>query len=164
MEIKNYALSLLAKRPFAKEELKRRLLNYLLKHKKEITPEGEDLVKRIVAEMAEIGLLNDKEFTEQFINHSLSFRKKGILTIRRELKRKGIAKEIIEEGLKGKEKEEEAVAIILIKRYKRRYEEMARKKNLRGKERWDFIRWKLQEILLRRGFSFETINKIDIFQ
>ncbi|MEO0098182.1 MAG: regulatory protein RecX [candidate division WOR-3 bacterium] len=156
-QLRNYAFRLLKKRSWAKGEFRQRLTRYLLK-KKGLAE--EDLIDRILRELEENGLLDDREFASLYLRHSLTFRRRGKEAIKRELRRRGVGEEIIEEVLAGREREEEEVAKDLIKRYQKRYEMRAQRKGLTPKEKEVFLKEKLREVLLRRGFSGEMIRKI----
>jgi|UniRef100_A0A7C3YS28 regulatory protein len=159
-KVRNYALRLLARRSWGKEEFRQRLLSYLLRRKREVKKEEEEMVEEILREMEAMRLLDDKEFTNQFVRDALHFRKKGIGAIRKELKRKGVADEIVEEVLKDKEGEEEKSAIDLLNKYQKVYERMAERKGIPSEARAAFIKNKLREVLLRRGFQFLTIRRL----
>ncbi len=159
-KLKAYAWRLLAKKSWAKKEFGERLIRYLEKRERDLIPEREAMVKEIVRELEEAGLLDDRDFAERFVRHSLSFRKRGRVAIRDELKKRGVGKELIEEVLKDKEELEVAEAKDLIKRYEKRYQEMAKRKGLVGWEREEFIRNRLEGVLLRRGFGFKVIKEV----
>ncbi|MEO0102837.1 MAG: regulatory protein RecX [candidate division WOR-3 bacterium] len=158
--LRSYAFHLMSRRSWAKEEFRQKLVKYLLKRKKEMTKEGEGLIDNILSEMEEMGLLDDREFAGLFVRHSLSFRKRGIAAVKKELQRKGVEEGIIEEVIKGEGEEEAAIAKKLIGKYQKRYEKVATQKNLSGQKRKEFVKKKLQEVLLRRGFRFEVIERV----
>lgn len=158
--LRNYALHLIGRRDWAKEEFRQRLVKYLGKRKKEMTEEKTDLIDNILREMEGMGLLDDRKFASAFVRHSLSFRKRGIAAIKKELRRKGVEEGIIEGILREKGEEEGEIAKSLIGKYQKRYEKIATQKNLSGQKRRNFMRKKLQEVLLRRGFRFEVVEEV----
>ncbi len=159
-KLKNYALFLLRKKSWTKEEFRLRLFTYLLRRRKELTAENKEWVEAITEEMTERGFLNDKEFARRYISHSLSFRKKGTVAIRRELKRKGIPDEMVDELLTPRKEEEIDLAEALIKKYLAHYEALAKRKGMDKEMRENFIKGKLKGLLARRGFSRATIKKV----
>ena len=81
----NYAVSMLAKRPCSKEEIRTRLLhkNY-----------AEDVSDLVIYKLEKENLINDEDFSEQWTRYRIS-RKYGPALIRRELKMKGIEESLI---------------------------------------------------------------------
>lgn len=97
---------------------------------------SEEIIQRLISK----GYLDDLRFAEYFVENR--FVKKGVSKkrLRMELMRKGIAKEIIEEVLGGRDDEEEIRKIIARKRA--RYDDE-----------------KLMAYLVRQGFSYDQAHK-----
>jgi len=86
-----FALKLLTVRKRSVFEITKRL------RQKEI---AEDIVSQIIKELFEYKYLNDEEFTEAYINDRINFNPRGSFLIKKELKEKGIAENIISEKMK----------------------------------------------------------------
>jgi len=85
-----YALDLLARRPRTVRELTRRL-------------ESRGYAARVVADISrgciEAGYLDDRRFAQSWIEESMRSRPSGRLRVRAELRRKGVAGEVVAEAL-----------------------------------------------------------------
>jgi regulatory protein len=136
----NYAFRLLSYRSRSQKEILERL-------KKRGCP--ENVTNLIIEELKASGLVDDKKFAIAFAQDRLNFAKKGKRFIFVELLRKGIPKSDVEEALK-KINDETKVAQKLIDKYQKRYVKFEPKKR----------RKKLHDLLLRRGFTFKTINEV----
>ncbi len=137
---RNYAFWLLSYRSRSQKEILERL-------KKHGYP--ENVTNSIIEELKDSGLVDDNKFAVTFAQDRLNFAKKGKRFIFIELLRKGIPKSDIEEALK-KINDETKVAQKLIDKYQKRYVKLEPKKR----------RKKLHDLLLRRGFTYKTINEV----
>ncbi len=137
---RNYAFRLLSYRSRSQKEI----LERLEKH-----GYPENVINLIIEELKDSGLVDDKKFAMTFAQDRLNFAKKGKRFIFVELLRKGIPKSDIEEALK-KINDETKVAQKLIDKYQKRYVKLEPKKR----------RKKLHDLLLRRGFTYKTINEV----
>jgi regulatory protein len=139
------AMRLLDVRPRAAAELRQRL------RRKEYPPEA---IEGALARLAELGLVDDAAFSRTLIENRQSFRQRGRLAIRDELRRKGVQRDVIdaalEEHAEPPEVEQER-AIEVARAALRRYAD--------APDRLTFQR-RLGGFLQRRGFSLETIRPI----
>jgi len=93
---KKYSLRLLSIGPRTKKEIISRL------KKRNIT---EALIHRLVGDLESKGIINDLEFSKEWIDSRLRFRPRGKKLIEIELRGKGIEEEIIQSAVKEKEDE-----------------------------------------------------------
>lgn len=108
----NYLLFILSRRSYTVAELRERLVE----RRGLPSEEAEPLLARLV----ELRLVDDASYTEQYVNSRLSAR--GRLALRRELKRKGVATDLIERELEGLSQEQQAdAATALLERQAWRY-------------------------------------------
>ena len=56
---------------------------------------AEDIINQVVKKLLEYKYLNDEEFAEAYINDRVNFNPRGSFLIKKELREKGIAKDII---------------------------------------------------------------------
>ena len=61
---------------------------------------AEDVIDKVIKELLEYKYLNDEEFAEAYINDRINFNPRGGFLIRKELREKGIAENIIDEKIK----------------------------------------------------------------
>ncbi|OGG00053.1 hypothetical protein A2Y99_02910 [Candidatus Gottesmanbacteria bacterium RBG_13_37_7] len=150
-KLRDYALKLLVFRPRSQKEMIRKLSDYCRK-KCYSTLLRDQLIKDLQSQ----NLVNDEEFAKWWIEQRRDFRPKGIIVLRQELLQKGISKEILDEVLlkESAEKEFEVVFSIVNKKIDS-YKNLPKQKFYR----------KISGLLLRRGFAWDTINKvIDSFE
>ncbi len=136
----NYSLKYLSFRPRSIKEIK----DYLTRKnfmEKTIEPTMEKLI--------ELKFLNDEEFAKMWIEERQRIKGKSKFALKLELLNKGLDKDLIEQLLKIAENDfETAKALFEKKKYK-----------LKGLSKLEFKK-KMSGLLLRRGFSFEIINKL----
>jgi regulatory protein len=139
------AMRLIDARPRSSAELRLRL------RRKEYEPE---VIERALARLAELGLVDDAAFSRYWVESRQSFRPRGQLALRDELRRKGVAREEIDAALAesddGPEAEQER-AMALARGALRRYAD--------APDRHSFQR-RLGGFLQRRGFTLATIRPI----
>jgi regulatory protein len=140
---KEKALRLLSVRSRSRQELTTRL------KQAKFTPAA---VESAVAEMARLGFLDDADFAKAWGRNRTATRPVGAFMLRQELRQKGLIDQDIEEGVQAafQEKSEAEVARTLACR---------RKKTLAGLPE-DKARKRLQDFLLRRGFSWDLISAV----
>jgi regulatory protein len=132
-----------------------RLLSYRGRSRKEIHDRlrrrgmSEDLIELTCNRLTELGLLNDEHFAEILTRDRIEFARKGSHQIRAELRRKGIAKPLIEQALAQVGNEDDS-ARALIARTRRRYAGLEPRERCR----------KLHDLLLRRGFPFDVVSRV----
>jgi regulatory protein len=112
------------------------------------------VIERALARLAELGLVDDAAFSRYWVESRQSFRPRGQLALRDELRRKGVAREEIDAALAesddGPEAEQER-AMALARGALRRYAD--------APDRHSFQR-RLGGFLQRRGFTLATIRPI----
>lgn len=107
-------------------------------------------LEKIVNQLKEWGLINDKNFVEYFVSSRKKSHLKGKKLIIYELKQKGISQKIIDSYFSQEQFDEESLAANLIKKYANRWQKLTKNKR---KE-------KIIRFLSQRGFSFETIRNV----
>lgn len=139
------AMRLLDARPRAAAELRLRL------RRKQFAPEAIDAA---IARLADLGLVDDAAFSRYLVENRQTFRPRGQLAIRDELRRKGVGRDVIDAVLEERAEEPEAEA--------ERAMEVARgalRRYADAPDRASFQR-KLGAFLQRRGFTLDTIRPI----
>ena len=138
----NYAFRLLSFRMRSKDEMRGRLV------KKGYT--GSE-VNEVLDKLERLNYLNDTEFARMWVKNRVESKPLGSALIRRELKQKGIApdiiKDVLDESLKGYDEYEAARELVL-------------KKISKSNTRDDRLLQRLSGYLDRRGFSYEVIQKV----
>lgn len=139
----DYAFMLLKYRNRTEKEIREKL------KKKKYPP---DTAENVVNKLKDLKFVDDKKFAEEFTKYNLE-KGKGIILIRLELLRKGIAREIldpaIEEFKPSREQEYENAKILFYKKLK-----SCRKLPV------EKIYSRISGHLARKGFSVETINRL----
>ncbi len=138
----DYAFLLLSFRMRSKDEMRQRLI------KKGYT---EDEVNGVIDKLEGLNYLNDREFAQTWVKSRIVSKPLGRSLMYRELKRKGIAVDIIEdvlnESLKGYDEYEVAKELAL---------KRLGKIKVRDSKMWQ----RLSGYLARRGFSYEVNKKV----
>jgi len=112
-------------------------------------PDEEDLIKKVVEEMERVFLLNDKQFTEKYIDY-ITQKNIGRIKIMVETRKKGLNSDLVEDALINiKWSEEESCKRAFEIKNNSIKEEDSRKR-----------KQKLINFLLSRGFSNSVIYKI----
>lgn len=109
---------------------------------------SEAVADRAVEDLRRIGLINDQQFAESWVQSRLSSGKAGRARLAWELRSHGIERQIVEQTLA--HVSEEAEFPLALKLAQHRYE------RLRDKEP-EVQRRRIASLLQRRGFSYETI-------
>jgi regulatory protein len=110
---------------------------------------SRDDAEKVIEELKEESLIDDKKFIELFVRDRTALKPKGKKLLVRELKQKGIKDELIEKYFTKNEIDEEKLALQILSRRWPRF------KNLDSKKRFE----KSTRFLLSRGFSYETVKK-----
>ena len=139
-EAKNTALRLLSFRRRTEKEVKEKL------QKKGF---DEKTIKKTIEKLKEYDLINDLEFATAWVKDRLAYKQRGRRLLKQELWKRGIKKEIIDQVTQELCKDEDKSAIELLEKIKNRY------KNLEPQ----VAKRRMYGFLLRRGFSYETINQ-----
>ena len=140
---KEFALKLLSFRPRSKRELKNRL------KKKGF---GQEVAEQILDRLEELNLIDDHKFALLWVEEKLKNRPTGRKILEQELYLKGIEKEIIQEVLDKtfSEIDEKDLALKLFQKKKKQYLKLDE----------DTAKRRLNNLLLRRGFSYQTVAGI----
>ncbi len=137
------ALRFLSYRPRSKEEVTRYLAG------KQVP---EDVIAETVRRLEGVGLLDDAAFARFWVENRQSFRPRGSMALRYELRRKGVSDQAIESAIRDTDEREGAYRVA-----------QAQAKRLSGADRETFRR-RLGGYLSRRGFSYaivrETIDRL----
>jgi regulatory protein len=139
-EAKSAALRFLSFRRRTEKEIKDRL------RKKGF---NEKSIGRTIDKLKEYDLVNDSEFAAAWVKERLAYKPRGKKLLAQELWKKGIRKDIIDQVTEELCQDEEKSAAELLEKIKGRY------KNLEPK----VARRRMSGLLLRRGFSYETVNQ-----
>ena len=138
-EAKNAALRFLSFRRRTEKEIKDKL------RKKGFDDKS---IGRTIDKLKEYDLINDSEFATAWVKERLAYKPRGKKLLAQELWKKGIRKDIIDEVTEELCQDEEKPATELLEKIKGRY------KNLEPK----VARRRMYGLLLRRGFSYETVK------
>lgn len=140
---KNKAFRLLAVRARSRSELAARL------HQSGYAPV---VIEAVLADLERVQLINDREFALSFARSQIATRPCGEFLLRRELKQKGIADELVEAGIAEAygEQSQQVLAQRLAQKKKRQSKSLPEEK---AKKR-------VCDLLGRRGFGWELISEI----
>ena len=138
------ALSFLTARPRSRAEVRRRLLR---PRPNRPSPEAE-VVDRVLARLERMGLLDDREFSDFWVEQRERFSPRAASAVRFELRQRGVAREITEGAVDAEQDEERALA--------------AGRQKLRSLGGLDYetFRDRLGPFLLRRGFSYAIARQV----
>jgi regulatory protein len=137
---RNYAYLLLSYKARTSAELRERLV------RKGFSP---DVVSSTLERLGELGLVNDEQFARQFTEDRVVVGHKGTWRVRAELRKRGVAREQIEQAIAAAPDETAAAREVVLKF-------RARNKRLEP----DVLRRRLYGFLARRGFSVDTIRQV----
>jgi regulatory protein len=138
------ALSFLTARPRSRAEVRRRLLRP--RPNRQIP--APEVVDRVLARLERMGLLDDREFSEFWVEQRERFSPRSASAVRFELRQRGVAREITEETVDSDQDEERALAA-----------GRQRLRSLGGLDHETF-RDRLGPFLLRRGFSYTIARQV----
>lgn len=138
-KVLNQALRFLSARPHSERELRTKL------RRKEVDPE---LIDDAFARLRELGYLDDAAFARQWVEER--GRQRGTLKLRAELKRKGVADDVIAAALEGSPERDELADA----------RELAAKRLARlSGEPPQQVRAKLTRYLAGRGYRYDVIRQ-----
>ena len=140
-----YALRIFSKKRYTMSEMEKKLAKYSTK-RAEIS---EDDIKDVIRRMVDLGYLNDEQFVRDYISECIRLRPRGRVLIARDLKFKGVKKELIESGLEETEIDEKKIA----------YELLARRLHRFKKHPIQEQKTKAYRFLYSRGFNRDAIYK-----
>jgi len=110
----------------------------------------EELIEKIIQELKEKNLIDDKKFINWWVEQRSYFKPKGLFVLKQELLQKGINRDLINQVLEENKIDELELAKTALRKKARVL------KGLKKEERYQ----KAISFLMRRGFSFETANKV----
>ncbi len=145
--VKDRALQLIAARPRSRAELQRRLTRATPKRP---APDPA-LVERVLVELTEVGLVDDRAFAEFWVEQRDHFRPKGARALQAELARQGIVRDDSEAVVSPERDEERAVQAA-----RPQAERLTRRPGM------DAARFRalLGSFLARRGFGYEIARRV----
>lgn len=140
---KNNAYMLLRSRPRSELEITTRL---------RLKGYGDEVVAGVVADLKRTGDIDDEKFARFWIESRMHSNPVGDVVLRHELKQKGVADPIIEATLEEKAAnyDEYGVAFSMADERFERLKKLDRRKATK----------RLYDFLLRRGFKFDTVQKV----
>jgi regulatory protein len=135
-----------------------KFLSYRDRSEKEITTKlkdvgyEENIIDWVIGELKRLKFLDDQRFSHSFAQTQMITRPMGEYFLKRELKQKGLAEELIEQTVEKvyEEKDQVAVALELAQQRKKRY---ANIDEIKAKKR-------VSDFLLRRGFSWDIVSEV----
>jgi len=135
-------LNFLASRPHSREEVRRYL-------RKKETP--AELIDPVVERLEQMGLIDDQQFAQFWIESRERFNPKGAQAIKNELRTKGITREVLDEVVTDEGDEE-----LALRAGRKKAQSLARQPGI------DFntFRGKLGPFLQRRGFSYAVVKNV----
>lgn len=135
------ALRFLSYRPRSEAEVRRHLQRHRI---------GLQMVDRVIERLRSAGYLDDRAFARFWVENRQQFNPRSAQAIHQELRRKGVAPELIEEALQQGHNDEEEIAYQLLS---------SRVYRWHGLDRAAFWR-KGSGYLARRGFAYEVIEPV----
>jgi regulatory protein len=105
-------------------------------------------LKAVLARLEEEGLLNDDRFAREWIENRNTFRPRSQSQLKSELRFKGLAESSIESALEESGVDDAALAMAAARKQAHRY----------LSSDYEIFRKRLGNALLRRGFSYATVN------
>ena len=109
----------------------------------------ETTIAEVIKTLKEQNLIDDKKFTQWFINQRNLYKPKSGFVLKNELFKLGVDKELVDQYLSDHPQNEEELA------YKTLRPRWQRFTTLSSRERFK----KASQFLLRRGFSFEIVKR-----
>lgn len=139
----NNAYMLLRIRPRSEREVRDRL---------KLKGYGPDLVEDIVAGLKKAGDIDDVKFARFWLESRMHQNPMGDVVLKYELKKRGVSEDVIKATLEHKavNYDEYAIAITMAKERFKRFSKIDRQKALK----------RVYDFMLRRGFKYDTVQKI----
>lgn len=140
---KNNAYALLRSRPRSESEMRMRL------RLKRYAPAAIDTV---ISELKRLGQIDDAKFARYWVESRMHSNPAGDVVLRGELKEKGLGEAIIDEVLAEKAKvyDEYSVALSMAEERFSRFAKLDKRKALK----------RLYDFLYRRGFAYDTVQRV----
>lgn len=146
------AIKFLSFRPRSEKETRDYLLQKLWKIDKgeEEKKNFERSVTNVVEKLKKLKFLNDLEFASWWVEQRTKFKKSSPRSIKSELFKKGIDREIVEEVIESSEVDPVSLAL------------EAAKKKLQSYQKYDtkIFRAKMSRFLASKGFDWEVVKKV----
>jgi regulatory protein len=138
------ALSFLTARPRSRAEVRRRLQRPRPSH----PVPAPEVIDRVLTRLERLGLLDDREFSDFWVEQRERFSPRAASAVRFELRQRGVAREITDSAVDAEQDEERALA--------------AGRQKLRSLGGLDYetFRTRLGPFLLRRGFSYAIARQV----
>ncbi len=133
------ALNFLSYRARSQEEIRQNL-------RKHAIPEA--VIEEILERLQNVGLANDQQFAQAWVENRSTFRPRSRRVLSMELRQKGLGDEVIQTVLQDAVDEKTLAYQAAVRKARR----------LEGLE-WPDFRRKLSEFLARRGFGYEVIGE-----
>lgn len=112
---------------------------------------GESVVLEAIQKLKKLGFLNDESYSKALLETKKKTAKKGPMAIKQDLKKKGIDKNTMEKALESYTHEEQLQLAM----------QLAEKTvKMNPKKTPAQIKQKIQDTLIRKGYSFEIVNEI----
>ena len=108
-----------------------------------------ETIRAVLAQLDEEGLLNDDRFAREWIENRNTFRPRSQSQLKAELRFKGLAESSIETALEESGVDDATLAMAAARKQAHRY----------FSSDYEIYRKKLGNALLRRGFSYATVNE-----
>lgn len=138
---REYALSLLDYRAKTRKELERKMLQ---------KGYAEDVVATVLTRFEDIDLINDERFAADWVTSKLTYRPMGRTRLQWDLRRKGVAPEIVDEALEQVDEEKELEMAL----------DLAGRKLGGAMPKDPDVKRKLVGFLQRRGFRWDIISRV----
>ena len=106
---------------------------------------AETVIETVVARLQEAGLIDDLRFAQTWVENRAAFRPRSQRALQMELRRKGVAEDVIERALE--DADDDGAALQAGRQKARRFAALE----------WQDFRRKLGEFLARRGFGYDVI-------
>ncbi len=110
---------------------------------------GESVVAVVIQRLKENGFLGDEKFAREWVENRSTFRPRSKRLLALELRQKGVAEEAIQQAL-DETGDEDGLAYRAAVKYARRLVDLD----------WETFRKRLSAYLMRRGFSYGTVNPV----
>ena len=138
-----YAFNIVSGKRYTEFEMNKKLTQYSKKRAGIEDGEVEIVIKRLI----ELKYLNDKQFVIDYANERSKIRPRGLNLIKRELRMKGLDKELIDNGLRSVDIDEQSIATDLLSKKMQRWRAHDYPKQ----------RLKAYQFLYSRGFNRDAI-------
>jgi len=140
---RNNAFSLLRMRPRSEHEIRERL---------RLKGYGSEIIENVMASLEKAGYIDDAKFAKFWIDSRMHLNPVGDTVLKQELRLRGVNDALIESALRAKNEayDEYALAFDMARTRFERLKKLDRAKAMK----------RLYDFLMRRGFKYETVQKI----